>query len=536
MKKFAYIFASLFFVAASTFAQGEIDALRYSKNDLYGTARSMAMGGAFGALGGDQSGVSINPAGIAVYRSSEVVGTLGLGNESSKIGSLSENKFFGGFDNLGFISYFPLRSNTVPLINFGFTYNRLKSFEKKYSAEGNNRSSSWTDFVAQGFWETDPSLLGNDNNVDPFYRTNGAPWMPILAYQGFLIYPVNDDKGKHAGYESVLNPNDKISNKINVKEKGSIDNYDFTIGTTINNTLNLGLALSVTSIDYSSSSVYSENFPSGNNEGFDIDNLYSTSGAGFGVKLGVIYRPVNSLRIGVAYQSPTWYNLTDSYWPIMSYKIDSYINKLSPENQTEYNAVKNKEVNTGQDLFDYSFQTPDKWTFSIANVMNDNFILSLDYDLTNYKNMKYSGSTQNDLHFNSINSLVKGNYKPSSSVRVGGEYRFTPQFSGRLGYAWVQNPYDNTYSEKGYASIGGQTTIPFFRMEGDANYFTGGLGYRFNRNFYLDFAVVYKTQSDDFYPFPNIWDKDLATLVVDAEPYRMTNNTARGILTLGYRF
>lgn len=534
MKKFAYIFSTLLFIASSVFAQGELDALRNSRNDLYGTARAMAMGNAFGALGGDLTGVSINPAGIAVYRSSELVGTLSLNNEASKIGDISKNKFFGGMDNLGFVSYIPLRSNSVQLINFGFSYNRLKTFDKKYRAESSNNGASLTDYITHNFANVDPALLGNDNNIDPFYRSNGAPWLPILAYQSFLIFPVEKDGAK--GYESILNPGDKVSNTIDVREKGSIDSYDFTVGTSINNVLNLGLALSVTSIDYSTTSVYSENFPSGNKEGFDIESDLNTSGAGIGLKLGMIYRPINSLRLGISYQSPTWYNLTDRYWATSEYKVDSYIQKLSEQNQNEYAGIKDKFLYTGEDYFDYSFQTPDKWTASVAGVFN-NFILSMDYELTNYKSMKFtSESSTNEAYFNDIKKLIKSDYKPASSIRLGGEYRFTPQFSGRLGYAWVQNPYNETFSNNGDAVISGTSTITHFRMEGDTNYFTGGLGYRFNRSVFMDLAIVYKTQSDDFYPFPNISDESRNNIVLDAGTYNLKNNTVRGLLTIGYRF
>ena len=66
MKKITYILFSLLILSAPLFSQGEVDALRFSREDLLGTARAMSMGGAFGALGGDLTGVSINPAGIAV--------------------------------------------------------------------------------------------------------------------------------------------------------------------------------------------------------------------------------------------------------------------------------------------------------------------------------------------------------------------------------------------------------------------------------------------------------------------------------------
>lgn len=62
--------------AGSASAQGVLDAYKFSQSDLNGTARYLGMGGAFGALGGDISVLSNNPAGLGIYRSSEVVTTL----------------------------------------------------------------------------------------------------------------------------------------------------------------------------------------------------------------------------------------------------------------------------------------------------------------------------------------------------------------------------------------------------------------------------------------------------------------------------
>ena len=61
-------------IAISTIAanaQNEVDALRYSTQNLSGTARFSAMGGAFGSLGGEFSALSSNPAGIGMYQVSE---------------------------------------------------------------------------------------------------------------------------------------------------------------------------------------------------------------------------------------------------------------------------------------------------------------------------------------------------------------------------------------------------------------------------------------------------------------------------------
>jgi len=119
MKKSIIVFCSVLMCSISlAFSQGEVEALKLSGSDLSGTARGMAMGGAFGALGGDLTGISINPAGIGVYRSSEVVGTLGLAQEKSEVGSVTRNKTQFAFDNIGFVGYFPLRSDAIPFFEF----------------------------------------------------------------------------------------------------------------------------------------------------------------------------------------------------------------------------------------------------------------------------------------------------------------------------------------------------------------------------------------------------------------------------------
>ena len=48
-------------------AQDINDALRYANAEVQGSARFRALSGAFGALGGDLSAISINPAGSAIF-------------------------------------------------------------------------------------------------------------------------------------------------------------------------------------------------------------------------------------------------------------------------------------------------------------------------------------------------------------------------------------------------------------------------------------------------------------------------------------
>ncbi len=530
MKKITYIIVSLLFMAGYSYGQGEIEANQFSRGDLNGTARSVSMGGAFGALGGDLSGVAINPAGIAVYRSSEIAGTVVFSNENFKAGDLSNSKSNFNLNSLGFVGYFPTSNYNIPVVNFGFSYNKVKSFDREIGAFNGDRGTSLMDYMADISSRgagVDPSSLmfdSNDDSVDPF--KSGAPWLSILGFNSYLI---NDNQDADGYYYSPLH-NERVSNSLYLSERGSIDNYDFTVGTSINNVLNIGVALSISDIYYNLYSQNSEDFATGANAGFDLRNWVTSEGNGVGVKLGLIYRPIHSFRIGLSYQSPTWYSMTDIYSAEIQDDLKEYVTDAN------YKPGKTTSANFRND---YNFKTPDKWTASAAAVLGSNMILSLDYEFSNFKNMKYSEPTNSYYptdYFEPDNSYISSDYKLASTVRAGMEYRFTPQFSGRLGYAWMQNPYDTKFkSEQGDAMVSGSTTA--YRLEGDANYITGGIGYRFNRNFYLDLAVIFKSQEDDLYSYPNVFLDDSRTeLYIDAEPYKLTNNSFRGLLTLGYRF
>ena len=71
MKKISFIALLIISTFITVDAQNEMQALRYSQYNPFGTARFAAQGGAIGALGGDLSSVVVNPAGLGFYRSSE---------------------------------------------------------------------------------------------------------------------------------------------------------------------------------------------------------------------------------------------------------------------------------------------------------------------------------------------------------------------------------------------------------------------------------------------------------------------------------
>lgn len=532
MRKITSIFVAFLFLSLNVFAQSEINAIQAANDDIHGTARGMAMGGAFGALGGDLTGVQINPAGIAVYRTSEVVGTINFTSINSSVNKKSTHKNKFDFNNIGFVGYFPIRSSSIPVLNFGFSYNKVKSFNREINAFGTGRNSSLTNYIADRSSKgkgVDPVLLEfQDGKQDPF--KTGAPWLTVFGFNSYLIKHFKDND-RHL-YESILPKGEKVQNRLIFSERGSINDYDFTFGTTINNKLNIGLALTITDMYYNLYSVNSENFAQGNNSGFNLRNWLITEGKGLGVKLGLIYRPVNSIRLGLAYHSPTWFTLSDRFSAEMKDDIEAYKSLMTPEDQAKYKPATTKAA---ESFFDYNFTTPDKWVFSLATVLGRSMIISADYELTDYSKMKYRNQHQsgND-HFGATNDYITTDFKIASTLKTGLEYRFTPQFSGRIGYAWKQSPYNNDFKKAGNAAPVGSTTI--YTLESDANYFTGGLGYRFSPSTYLDFAIVYKSQQQDLYPYANIYNEGKTIKVIDAEPYKLDTSSFRGLLTLGYKF
>jgi long-subunit fatty acid transport protein len=161
-------------------------------------------------------------------------------------------------------------------------------------------------------------------------------------------------------------------------------------------------------------------------------------------------------------------------------------------------------------------------------------VISLDYEYKDYGGMKFSRQYLNDYNFVGENQYIKEDFNGSSTIRLGGEVRFTPQFSARLGTAWMQQPYDSDV-KNGYREVMTPGTISNYRLDGNTFYVTGGVGYRFTPQFYIDLALVYRTQKDDLYFFSPIVASD-GSSILDSTPAKLTDNSLKTLVTLGYKF
>lgn len=518
------------------YAQGEMDVYKMSQRELTGTARSVGMGGAFGALGGDISGIAINPAGIGIYSSSEIVTTLNFQNTKveNEFGAnkFDESKFKFRFDNLAFVTGIDLNSDIVPRLNVGFSYNKLKSFDRKYRAVGSG--ASLTDYMASR--ATKGGYTAGD--LESQYQWD-YDWLAVQGYNSYLIDPISSGSNRFVSNTLSNTPGYSLEadNDLFVREKGSVNSYDFNIGATISEILSVGLTLSVTDIDYKMYSSYIENFYNPNSttwrgEFEQINNL-KTEGTGFQVGVGLIFKPINELRFGVAYHSPTWYDMTDHYTSDIYHDLGSLVGDSHFDIPNDY---KKGTFTSPLGVYDYKMTTPDRWTFSAAGIIGNMAIISVDYELSDYRNMRLKDYTWDgyDIEMANPKQYIKEDFKAASTVRVGAEIKPIPQFSIRAGYSFQESPLEKSFrKDEKEVMVMGPTA--HYVLDGHINNYSYGLGYRFTKSFYTDIAFTYKTQNSYLYNVPS-GSEDGAGNVIIGSQNKMKTTAFQGLLTFGYKF
>ena len=546
MKKVICICASRFLLSTfGALAPGEMDAYKFSQYDISGTARYMSMGGAFGALGGDISSMRTNPAGLGIYRSSEVLTTMSLSSVKAKtnwVGTkMDDSKTKFNFDNIAYVGYFPT-GNDEGVIgwNVGFAYNREKSFDRQYRMGRGSGGYSLSDYIAAVTNRT--GATGNQLNItdsnDPYQSQN---WLSVMGYNIYMIDSKDQSKGGNF-FSQFGQYNNKgtwenwpvQTSDLYVRERGSIDKYDFSFATNISNKIFLGAGLAVTDITYRMNSSYDEDFGVATNstqtksDHLFMDNYSSVDGTGYGFNLGVIARPSDYLRVGVAYNSPTWYKLTNYYSAESGTRIHDYFTDKNG-NKTDLD----KTTHTDDKVYtDYKMHSPDRWIFSVAGILGQTALISVDYELTNYKNMRlynYAGDAMVD-----DNSYIKSDFMSSGMLKAGAEIKFTPQFAFRLGGAWQSTSMKDD-TKNGLVEIATAGTRTAYTVDYHTTYYTAGIGYRFTPNFYTDLACVYRMQKENAYAFSNIFDNK-GSVVVASDPAELKTNTFKVALTLGYKF
>ncbi|MCM1490524.1 MAG: outer membrane protein transport protein [Muribaculum sp.] len=540
-----YLFGTMIALPLLAEAQSAIDAYRFSQPDMKGTARFMSMGGAFGALGGDLSAISSNPAGLGVYRRSEIGISMDFDFQSATSETQGyknkQNQTKFPLSNVGGVVSFNLYNKVMPNINLAFTYNRAASFNARYSGSVPKLYNSLTNYIA-GATNNEGATVADLQSTDTFdaYNPNdggyAAPWLSILGYDSYFITPTGDND--QPDWIGQWNSQTSGTGVFDVVTTGGADEYNIAIGGNIANKVFWGLDFGIVDLDYNMTAVWGEKLANAtvdNTSGIAntsadwmMTNYYSASGTGYNVKLGLIYRPIQELRLGLSFATPTWYSINESYLARTNF---NYPDVNLPDMQQNSAVTNGGRWGTNS----YNFRTPWKLAVSAAGVIGRNLIVSADFEWQKFNKMRFydGGGSFYDYGYDddyypdwgwgdpwyapaqghakaspkaysndpwyATNHDIEDYYKSTTTIRVGAEYRITPRFSVRAGYAHVSSPV-KTEAKDGSMLIYTSGTMTNYKLDNSTDYITCGLGYNFN-NFYVDAAFVHKRMGSEYHAY-----------------------------------
>lgn len=512
-------------------AQTEFDALKLVQSDINGTARYMSMAGAFGALGGDASAIKDNPAGLGIYRTSEITGTLNFNTQKSNSnwqyldqGSVKNSFGYDNLYNLGFNNFAYIKAN--PTIrsqsgesglmssNWSFSYNRLKSFDRNSTIQSGYAPSSITDYM--GYFTGNIKSADLTEANDPYNNTN-IPWISELAFQGYLINENVNNVTGNSSWSSLLGSTEKIAPTYTLHENGYVDEYSIGWAGNINNMFYLGATVNLQAISYNAHSIYSETFSEGG--GMTLDNNVSTSGAGFNLNLGAIIRPIDELRLGIAVHTPTLYALTTNNYTNLDYFLTNSINGY---------------LTTPDGYTSYRMNSPWKVNASAAVIVGQKGLISAEYDYSNVTGTKYMDQDGNSQSFSDENDGMKIMLNNVHTIKIGAEYKLTDNFSLRGGYATMNGATNNAKADKLMSYNTTRTDTEYFQNN-RTDYLTAGFGYR-EAGWFIDFAYMNKILDETFYPYNTnkLIENNPNLSAVNSASVKTTNNNF--VVTLGLKF
>ena len=517
MKRLLYISIMIFMGCAYLQAQTVFDAVKAADSDLSGSARYSSMAGAFGALGGDVSAIKDNPAGLGVFRKSEISITADqLFQKSKSIWdddpvTVNRNKFGLNNFSLVFASPSPYKTSGLVSSNFSFTYNKLKNFNREVLVRSKETLASATDYYAQ-----QAPLNVTSDYID--FDNSRCSWLTVMAFEGYLINPIYNNQGSSiVDWSPVLWEDEYVLPDYSLYETGSINQYAFTWAGNINNNLFLGASLNIHSINYELQSMYNEDFTGGG--WLTMQNIVGISGGGANANFGLIYLPVNFLRIGASIQTPTIYSLSVEN----SSRLD--FNSYDYENEKRVDGyINSPEVNR----ITSSLHSPLQINGSIAFLFGKKGLLSAEYDFKNYTGMYLADKERGSSVYSNENDQINTMLNNTSTFKIGGEYKIDQNFSIRAGYAYMPATHNSSAENIPYSGTV-RTDVEYFVNNG-SRYLTTGCGYR-DAFWYIDLAFTNQRLDETFYAFnPNGFKDGYVT------PASVITNFNNLIFTVGFRF
>ncbi len=311
--------------------------------------------------------------------------------------------------------------------------------------------------------------------------------------------------GSNTDYGTVFsNYGDKPPSRYGQTVRRLITNDGYTgehaisIGGNYSNKIFFGATFGISTIRYTShyEHLESTNVPLASQfQNFTYTDYYENKGTGYSLKLGAIFKPVDALRIGLAFHSPTWY------------KIDEYYNNDITSNFTDGGHY---ESSNSPMRFNYALATPFRVLAGVAVQIKKFALLSADYEFVDYSTAKFS-QTGDDYDYSEKNLNIKNSLKSTSNIRLGGEFRF-----------------NKIYLRTGYGYYGKAFKTSEDNANLDYNSISFGTGFR-EQNLSIDFAFTNYKYSQKYFLYP---------LDANIDPAVANLSTIQNMFTVtfGYKF
>jgi len=482
-------------LSVSSFAQIPEDILKYSWQPTNGTARINAIGGAMGSLGGDISALYVNPAGIGFFKTGEIVLSPGyyfLNNKSDYRGTTSsDDKSNINFGASGVVGGW-LGTGRSASRAVGLAVTRTANFSNKIYYTGKNDFSSYAEqYAAQA--------AASGLSLDQILSSNSVSLGTRMAVYAYLIDTAtlgantNPDVVALPMYDLLKNGGAFLVDQTNtVETSGGITEVAIGYATNMDDRLYIGGSLGIPIISYEKKSILREEDATGRSDNYfsfsELSEKLTTKGVGLNIKLGVIVKPADLVRLGFAVHSPNIYSLEDSYEATMAVNTENY--RTNPGTETV-----SSDIFTNGETPEYSYQLTTPWKFMLSgsyvlreveDVRKQKGFLTADVEYVTYSSNKFRSSESydsgsEDTYYKGLNEVIKDYYKGAFNFRVGGELKFTTLMT-RLGFSYYTSPYKDK------------------DLKGSKMFISGGLGYR-NAGFFVDLTYIHGIQKDVDFPY-----------------------------------
>lgn len=460
MKKEIFL-GSLLIISALGNSQSIDDIVRYSQTNSGGTALSLGMGGATGAVGGDFSNAVSNPGGLALYRQSEFGGSVAIFNNSTSsnfYGSVEDDRKYNfNIQNMHLVLHYPaanrLKTSGWMSSTLAFGYNKTSNLSEQWTFRGFNPTSSIVDAIG-----------ASANGLVPDKLVSADQY---TAYNAYLIDPISDTNGV-TSYVSLLGPaGGNVTQRGTYESRGRVGETSVSYAGNYSNRLYIGAGLSIRRIIFEKDFSYTERDDQDSISTFNsltLTNTQSDRATAIALRGGLVYRVTDFIRLGASALIPLDYTVNTDF----TYTMTS---DLSTGNFTsDYPGT-----------FKYKIRTPARYTGSVAFVIGKNGIISADYEAVDYSRSRL---VENTGVFDNTNDAIRTKLNATGNIRIGGELRFDEMYL-RGGYQRLGDPYASNLNNQ-------QVQI----------YSLGG-GYRTNA-IYIDLAYNYSRQEKDYYAYnPN---------------------------------